>query len=77
MPNHTIYVRIEDEAKWQALGDKSGWIRQKLQEDEYQGLEKFMQPPGYNVIPKPPELSDYRWQQHLRDHLGKAPHEAS
>lgn len=56
-----FYVNKEYYEKYKAIPDKSAWIREKLDE----------QVPGYGVIPKPPELSDWRWQQHLQDHLNK------
>lgn len=64
MPNHTIYIRKEDKPKWDAIGDKSGWVRERLNDVPTLDIIQAR----LAIVPKPPELSDLRWLQHLKDH---------
>lgn len=81
--NNFYLAKMYDEyqAKWDAIPDKSAWIRKHMDTDT---LEEMGQSTGGHIradqpnVPRPVDVNVYRWNQHLKDHgfnVGELPNE--
>lgn len=67
MPNKTIYVRKVDEAIFDKVYTPD-WLHEQLQQVKDKPEQQDLPASTVRVLPpKPPEMSDFRWQQHLMD----------
>jgi hypothetical protein len=82
MPNRTIYILDSDIPKWAAIRNRSAWIHERLNEQSTQfakvndktyvvnGQDSVSRVDLSTVanVPKPAEMTDIRWLNHLKKH---------
>lgn len=89
MPNRTIYILDGDIPKWNKIRNRSAWIHERLNEQSPQfakvddktyvvnGQDPVSRVDLSRVpnVPKPAEMTDIRWLNHLKKH-GLDPNES-
>lgn len=75
MPNRTIYILDGDLKKWEKIRNRSAWIHEQLNPSTDTGAVAVSADPETTNhvvrvanVPKPAEITDIRWLNHLKKH---------